>query len=268
MSSAAKTLALLTYFSSDRPEIGLSEFCKLAERDKATTYRHLQVLEDAGFIEKNPTSKRYRMGPAILNLARVREITVPRKTSAEAALRMLADECGETAHVSVLSGESLYCLLACESPRHATRAIIDLETLPLHATASGTCALAFGPPALIETAKQNLIKFTEHTPTTEQGLVAAIKEAKKTGFGHSHRGYQNDIESIAAPLFDQTGRFAGAVSVASVASRFSADAKHTTKQCLIKASREITRNWGGSVPSDLEARWTSASEASRTLETA
>jgi len=268
MSSAAKTLALLSYFSADRPELGLSEFCKIAGRDKATTYRHLQVLEDTGFIEKNALTKQYRLGPAILNLAHMREITVPRQASAEMALRVLADKTGETAHVSVLSGETLYPLLARESPRHATRAIVDLETLPLHATASGACALAFGPATLTDVARRNLTKFTKHTPTNRKRLDAIIKEARETGFGHSHRGFQEDIESVAAPLFDQTDRFAGAVSVACVATRFSADAKRTIKKCLIQASSEISRNWGGTIPADIEALWSGPSDISRTLESA
>ena len=51
-----------------QPELGLSKLCRLANRDKATTYRHLKVLEDAGFLEQSPLSKQYRLGPALLIL--------------------------------------------------------------------------------------------------------------------------------------------------------------------------------------------------------
>ena len=53
MSSASKALELLSHFNTTRPEIGLSDMCRLAGRDKATTYRHLQVLEAAGFVEEH-----------------------------------------------------------------------------------------------------------------------------------------------------------------------------------------------------------------------
>ena len=104
MSSVTKTLALLAFFSPSRPEIGLSQLCRLAKRDKATTYRHLQALEEAGFVEQSALTKMYRLGPALLQLAQVREATVPRKMGAEAALAALSDATGETAHVTVLSG--------------------------------------------------------------------------------------------------------------------------------------------------------------------
>ena len=96
MSSATKTLELLAYFSTARPEIGLSQLYKLAQRDKATTYRHLQALEETGFVEQNPMTKQYRLGPAILQLAQTREATVPRKAGVEAPLFDLANATGET----------------------------------------------------------------------------------------------------------------------------------------------------------------------------
>lgn len=255
MSSAAKTLDLLSYFSVTRPEIGLSELCRLAKRDKATTHRHLQSLEEAGFVEKNPATRSYRLGPAVLQLAHTREVTVPRKASAEPTLARLAEITGETSHVSVLSGGTLYPLFSCESQRHSTRIIMDAQRLPLHATASGLCALAFGPAGLLETAAVDLASFTPQTLRTREALAAAVAQTRETGFGQGKRSYQQDVVSLAAPVFDQTGAFAGAVSVASVATRFTAELEARICANLMIASRDITRTWGGRIPASLEATW-------------
>lgn len=255
MSSAVKTLELLAYFSASRPEIGLSQLCRLAGRDKATTYRHLQALEAVGFVEKTALTKHYRLGPAVLQLAQTREATVPRKAGAEAVLTRLADATGETAHVSVLSGTTLYALTWCLSPRHGTRAVIDINTFPLHATASGLCTLAFGPPDLIEVAAENLQVFTPNTITTQDDLSRAVQSVRETGFGRSDRSYEVEIYSLSAPIFDQTGLLAGAVSVASVATRITPTLEHIIRDNLILAAREITRNWGGTLPQNIEAVW-------------
>ena len=255
MSVIAKALGLLGHFSSTRSEIGLSQFCKLSGRDKATTYRHLSALENAGLVEKNPVTKAYRIGPAVLQLAAMREATVPRVVSAGPSLELLAQATGETAHVSILSGQALHSLCSRESGRHSTRAVIDIPILSLHATASGICTLAFGPADLTQTAMQNLTRFTEHTPANEGRLAAAIEHAQKTGFGLSKRGFEDDIYGLAAPLYDVSGQFAGAVAVASVASRITPKFENEIKQHLVIASREITRGWGGSVPKDVEICW-------------
>ena len=255
MSSAARTLDLLTLFTAERPELGLSEFCRLAGRDKATTYRHLSVLAEAGFVERDRQSKRYRLGPAILQLAQTREVTVPRKSSALPVLERLADVLGETSHASVLSGPVLYALCACQSSAHSTRAIIDVPTLPLHATASGLCALAFGPEDLFGHASKDMQKFTPNTIQSVADLADAVDGVRRRGFAHSDGSLEQDVRSLATPLFDQANRFAGCVAVAAVASRVTANLESKICQQLVAASREISRHWGGQIPPQLDACW-------------
>lgn len=255
MSSASKALELLSYFSADRPRIGLSQLCRLAHRDKATTYRHLQALEVAGFVEQDPGTKQYRLGPALIQLAQVREETVPRKEGAQQALAALATETGETAHISILSGTTLYGLASCESPMHGARAVIDISTFPLHATASGIAALAFGPHTLMDVAVTNLAAFTDKTPSTPAALQAQVDAARDSGFGCGNQSFETEICGVSAPVFDQSGAFAASVAVASVASRFSPKLEHTIKTNLVKASHTITRNWGGRLPPKLEILW-------------
>ncbi len=266
MSSASKTLELLEFFSPARPEIGLSQLCRLAGRDKATTYRYLQSLEEVGFVEQNPMTRQYRLGPALLQLAQTRELTVPRKAGARAPLGDLADATGETSHVSVLSGKALYKLLAHESPRHSIRVVIDIQTFPLHATASGLCALAFGPEDLFKAAASDLVSYTAATVADAEALRAQIHNTRATGFGRSEGSFEDDVNSLAAPLFDQAGQFAGAVSVASVATRFTPDLEHLIQGRLIDASRTITHNWGGIVPSHVEQAWATGQGPSRDIQ--
>ena len=255
LSSAAKTLELMAYFSTTRPEIGLSQLCKLAKRDKATTHRHLQALEKKGFVEKSPITKQYRLGPVVLQLAQTREATVPRKAGVQAPLFDLADATGETSHVTVLSGTTVYELMSCDSPKHGTRAIIDIQTFPLHATASGLCALAFGPEALIDVALNELQPFTRTTATTSEDLHAMVEAIRNTGFGRADRSFEDDVQGLSAPIFDQTGHFAGAVSVASVAARFTPDMERIIKTQLVITARQISNNWGGTIPAQIEAIW-------------
>lgn len=267
MSSATKTLELLDFFGEERPELGLSELCRLAKRDKATTYRHLQDLEKCGFVEQNPETRNYRLGPGILQLAQRRECTVPRVSGARLALRQLADATGETAHVSVLSGSSVYALDSYESPKHSIRVIIDVPIFPLHATASGLCALAFGPSDLIDAACEKMDQFTERTMLSRELLAEIISNTRECGFACADRTYEDEVYSLAAPLFDQSGGFAGALSLASVATRVTEQADQNFRLNLIKAAREVSRNWGGKIPASLDAIWTDVLKNSNTLET-
>lgn len=266
MSSTSKALELLSYFSVARPEIGLSQMCKIAGRDKATTYRYLQALETNGLIEQNTATRQYRLGPALLKLATVREATVPRKSTAQQAVKALSEATGETAHVTVLSNKTLFGLCENEAKHHAIRAVIDLDTFPLHATASGLCALAFGAETLIDDALETLESFTSRTPCSRADLERLVQMTRATGFARADKIYEDEIQGLAAPLYDQSGTFAGAVAVACVASRFTPSAERTIQSELIQAARDITRNWGGDIPAHVEAVWAKHTSTSNTLE--
>ena len=77
MGTITKALTLLTHFSSGRGEIGLANFVRLSGGDKATVRRHLVELEKNGFLEQHPEARGYRLGPAVLRLASVREKHLP-----------------------------------------------------------------------------------------------------------------------------------------------------------------------------------------------
>ena len=80
----------------------------------------------------------YRIGPGIMRLAVLRETTVPLRSIAKEHVRALAEEIGETTHVSQVSGDELSTLTYAYSTKHGTRVTMeDAERLPFHATSSG-----------------------------------------------------------------------------------------------------------------------------------
>jgi len=226
MTAPSKTLDLMYFFSPNKSEIGLSQLCQLAAWDKATTYRRVQSLVETGFIEQNATTKRYRLGPAVLQLAQTRESTVPRKAGAKGPLLELANATGETSRVSVISGNTLYQLVTVESPTHSIQATVDTQTRPLHTSSSGLCALAFGSADLVDMAQADLFIYTPATTPSARALHTAIRTTQSSG-----------------------------VSVACVGTRFTPDLEQIAKTQLIKASREITHNWGGSIPLHIDKVW-------------
>ena len=138
MSTVGKALELLDLFSPARPQVGLSELARLAGLNKATCYRLVTALCDHGLVEQIADSRDYRLGPALLRLAALREAQVPTRTAAMPVLQALADATGETAHLSILEAGSLRSLARAYSAAHATRVTLeDVSLLPFHATASG-----------------------------------------------------------------------------------------------------------------------------------
>lgn len=247
MGTVDKALELLNYFSERNPEIGLSEIARRSGYDKATTRRLLVSMERQGVVEQDPGSRKYRLGAALIRLARVREATHPLESVVTGVLERIVERTGETAHFSLLAGSALATVGMKESPR-ANRVSLEYgERLPLHATASGLAFLAFAPDAQVNRVLgRDLRAHTERTITDPQALREMIKTVRHSGIAISDQGYEADVFGMAAPVFDGSGFAKGAVAVATPKSRITEDVEAINREALRDAAIELTRALGAS----------------------
>jgi IclR family transcriptional regulator, acetate operon repressor len=253
MGTISKALGLLDILVDTQGPKGLTGIATEAGFDKATARRLLLALAKHGFVEQSPETKNYRLGPAFLHYARIREATLPLTSIVQPILNELAASTGETAHASVLSGHVLSTIAVAETQR-ATRAYVDpAEPLPLYATASGLVCLAFGPQALLENYLKHvqLKRIATNTVTSKKALKEKVADTLKHGFGRADRSFEDDIIGTAAPIYDQTGSAFGAIAVAAVASRFEAATERGIVRKVLEAAKAVTRATGGIPFTDL-----------------
>lgn len=250
MGTITKALELLNFFSRGRAHIGLGEFVKLSGRDKATVHRHLVELEANGFLEQNPESRAYRLGPALLRLSAVREVALPMRAMLRPIVAELAHATGELAHASILQGEMLSPVCSVDPMQHGTQVSFDeSEMLPLHATSSGLAVLAFGPPALSAAVLSGpLPRFTPDTPTDPNRLRAVIARTRDAGISRLDQAFDSEVSSQGAPIFDGKGLAMGALSVAVPTVRATPGKLDAIRDHLIASARRATLSLGGSFP--------------------
>ncbi|WP_323780867.1 IclR family transcriptional regulator [Thalassovita sp.] len=250
MGTITKALELLNQFSSTRSEIGLGEFVRLSGRDKATVHRHLSELEENGFLEQDPSSRAYRLGPALLRLSAVREAAFPVRALLRPIVFELAEAVGELAHASLLQGDLLSPVFHSDPRLHGTQVHFDeSETLPLHATSSGLAALSFLPEALRDQLlSQPLKALTSKTITNPAVLRHMIEQVRRTGWSQLDSTFDQEVASQAAPLFGENGQVVGAIAVAVPLVRADFDRMRTITPKLSEAARSATRSLGGQYP--------------------
>ncbi|MHA7776798.1 IclR family transcriptional regulator [Roseibium sp. M-1] len=260
MGTITKALNLLNHFSASRPEIGLTEFRNLSGQDKATVHRHLTELAANGFLEQNPGTKGYRLGPAILRLAAVRERLFPARRLVAPIVERLAAELGELVHVSLREGDHLSPLFHHDALIHGTRVYFDeAELLPLHATASGLAMLAFGPDQLLKTLlKKTLKPSTGYTITDPNLLRETVEQVRTEGIAFVDQGFEEHVSSFAAPVFADMPEAAGTIAVATPTVRMTDALKAKIRSRLPLAAAEVTEKLGGIVPVDLRRIWRDA----------
>jgi len=257
MGTISKALNLLNYFSEDDPELGLLDIKRLSNQDKATVHRHLGELEANGFLEQNPMTRKYRLGGAVLRLAAVRGKTFPSRKIISRHVQKLSQELGELVHASLMQKKEMSPLEFCDAGVGGTRVYFNLaDTLPLHATASGLTALAYGPPDLLErTLNEKLDKFTDVTIVEPEKLKELVLKTQEQGFSFSDELFENEVSSIAVPFYENQPFLYGTLAVAVPSSRMTEESKTQFVKVLQDTSRDITRELGGELPTALTKIW-------------
>lgn len=215
MGTIGKALTLLDILSGMDREAGLTEIAQSCGYDKATTRRFLVELEKHGFVEQQPESRKYRLGAAILRLARIREERYPFLRTATQFVRDLAELTGETVHLSEFSNGRLSTIHVEESSK-ANRVIVNIGTiLPFHATASGLAFLAACPADMIEAElAKPLGAFTDYTSVDANEVRTLVEETRARGYSINRQGMEAGVISASAAIVPQGGRPIGSITVA------------------------------------------------------
>lgn len=215
MKTVNKAMTVLSQFSLDNTEIGLSELSRLAALDKAATRRLLLALIKHGFIEQSADTKKYRLGNGFLQLARIREATVPIGKAAQEVAEWLVDTTGETTHVSVPVSSAMSTIAHRLPARSNIINIIPAQALPFHATAAG---IAYMAAASADTLKTVLTikreKFTVQTITAKPDLLNKIDQTRESRYASCINTFEDGVSSIAKAFFIDQPDPAGTISIA------------------------------------------------------
>lgn len=218
--AVTRAVGLLKAFSRERPERGLAELSEAMGLTKTTTHRLLSALESEGLVARNPATRAYRLGPAILALGSLALISNSLRAVVEPELRMLAEKTGEAATLDVpLEGKML--ILAEVSGRHLVTVAAELGTrFPIHATSTGKAYLA----ALPEEQRKALVvsPLSRHTPST----ITKIRELKRElelirerGYATAHEELEEGASAVGVVLRNAQGTPLGGISLIGPTSR-------------------------------------------------
>src|SRR2546425_12379187 len=167
--SLERGLAILSAFRSGRPLLGVSELGREIGLSRSTAHRYVATLALLGYLQQDPATKKYRLGPRVLDLGfsainsmELREISAPH-------LQQLSDETGHTVNMAVLDGTDIVYIERCRSSRQGQRDIdLNLHVgsrLPAYCTSMGKVLLAHLADAERD-ALLDRIQLTQRGPNT------------------------------------------------------------------------------------------------------
>ncbi|MBN9035317.1 MAG: IclR family transcriptional regulator [Rhizobiales bacterium] len=215
---ADRAIEILLSFTDDRPVLTAGELCEANGMSRSTIYRYLTSLRAGGFIAEEP-GRGFRLGPKLIEMARIARKGNSILEIAEPHIHQLANRCGEIVQLVERVGRQTIMLDNIESKHRIGITYLRGQVLPSPLGASAKVLTAFAPPEEFEELLRSvdLQAYTPRSIVDPQELRRQLELVRANGYAYNDEELDEGIRAVAAPIF---GRFSVRYSVAIVGPTF------------------------------------------------
>lgn len=230
-----RALDLLLLFT-EREEWSMTEMADKVGLHKSTVHRMLATLEYKGFVARNPSTERYRLGMRIWELAAHLSNSDDPAILLLPEMERLRDALGETVSLYVRDGKERIRIQAVQSSQPVRRVAPVGVRLPLYVGASSKVLLAYSDE---ETVRLVLDDPEWPDSIDRESYLAQLAEIRKAGYATSYEEREAGAAAVSAPIMDRSGRLAAALSVSGPSGRLTQDVMRAHAPAIIEAARRM-----------------------------
>jgi len=229
-----RTLLLLRCVGEASGGISLSELCQMANLNRTTVWRLASALEDHGFIERDPATKRYRLGLAATALsARALANDESLVAICRPDMVQLLHRTSESVLLAVPRHGGSMTVAQLDSP-HAVRLKPYLRSVdPLHCSSTGKVLLSAMPDDEVSAVLgAALERRTAETVTDPAAIRAELAMTRSRGFAMVCAELADNENGISTGIYQQE-RVVAVLNVSGPSFRF-------TKDVMLQLAPELT----------------------------
>jgi DNA-binding IclR family transcriptional regulator len=229
-----RAIAILDELAEARGELGTNEIARRTGINVSTISRILATLASGGLVDHIASTGRYRLGAGVVRLANAAGLDL--RSLARPHLEELGRSIGETVTLSVPGEHEAFTLDFVQS-QLTVRSVAEVGRVSVaHATAAGKAFLAYGG----KLADGPLRSFTDRTITERSVLEAELAAIRDRGWAQAVGEREDDMNAIAAPVFDRAGKLVAILGVQGPAVRFGPRAMRAAVQILTEKAALIS----------------------------
>jgi IclR family pca regulon transcriptional regulator len=218
--SLERGLAVLCAFTPERPAIGVNELARELGLTRSTTHRYVATLAALGFLQQDDETRKYRLGPRVLDLGfatlgsmGLREIAAPH-------LRRLTEATGLTSNLAIRDGTDVILIDRVQGQpgrQHSLEGSLHVGSrIPSYCTSTGKVLLAFLSPGDLDRILKriDLVQRGPRTVTSTSELLDELGQVARTGIAVNDEELDRGLRSIAAPVRSRSGEVVAAINLA------------------------------------------------------
>jgi DNA-binding IclR family transcriptional regulator len=218
----AKVLDLLEHVAAAGRPVSVSELASMTGFNVSTAHRLMQTLARRSYVEQDPTTKAYVLGPRLLEPGSAYTRSLDLIGAARPRIEELRDLAGETVHLAILSERDVVEICTAAGRQAVTVAMGAGRRDPAHCTATGKVLLAALPPAELERffAAGPLHAATPQSFADRDAFIAELQTVRAAGFAIDDEELCAGVCCVGVSVLNRSGRAAAALSLAMPTARF------------------------------------------------
>lgn len=246
MRLVSRTLDVMELLAEHADGLGVVRIGAELGEAPSSVHRLLAVLNRRGYVMQEPTTKRYRLGNAVLRLSQAYQQRSRLISAAMPHLERLSATTLESVFLSELTGDHVICVASAESPRPLSFFMRLGARTPFHAASSARAILAFQPTERQEALLQGerMIRFTEFTPVDLSAALAEIDRTVRRGYAVCDQEIERGIRALSAPIATSQGHVGASITLVAPQDRLPLDHEQATVEMLTQAANEISIDMG------------------------
>jgi len=246
-----KGLRVLSHVAHCGGEIGVRELARDVGLPVAVVHRLVSSLSELNYLEKNPESGKYRIGYEAFEVGRTYLRSARIETCAPPVLRNVVDAHRLNAFLGVMRDLSVIYLITIQDYGHYDIRIAPGSEVPLATTAMGKVLLAdLADDEILEKLGQYAEKrFSAFDISRRDTVIEEIVQIRQQGYAVSEDGSFRGTVSVAAPVYNFTGRVIAAVSVGRPTQISSGPTVESMIECAVEAAGRISACLGAQIAS-------------------
>lgn len=250
---------------SDARNTRLTDLAMAAGVDKASALRLLDTLAAEGFIERDPDTKAFTLGPEWLALRAASVRRIDPRASVRPALIRLAQAFEDTTILSVPSGWESVCLELRPGTFPIRANYLDVGSRrPLGVGAGSLALLAALPDAEVEATLHAIAPALKRYPRISAAmLLREVESTRARGYAVLLDVVVERMGGIAIALPDPDGYPLGAISIAALNERIT-EREPALARALRREAEAVCAAWTPPAPNTAAARRRNATLASAT----
>jgi IclR family KDG regulon transcriptional repressor len=242
--SADRVLAVLDLLAQRGP-LTFAEIVAGLGLPKSSAHNLLATMAARGYVERDAEHGAFVLGIRVWEIAQGEHRVERLRSAVRALMERLVAATQETVQLATLEGFEAVYLEIAESPRPMKLTSRIGARLPAHTTGLGKTLLAFldDEEVLERLGTRRLEALTDHTITTPEALLDALRLIRQRGYGTDDEEFAVGLRCVAMPIRDRDGVVTAAMSVSMPTPRWSeeiaAQARFHLADTVAEAERRL-----------------------------